>query len=176
MKPAAASGVAMKELLLFALILLSGIWSVPSRASTGLSAQDYVEIQQLYAHYNIAIDSGDAEGYAATFTPNGVFNTFVGHDALVGFVKTWRERLGGAARKHWNTNLEIIGNSKQATGSVYLMLLDITTKPASIAATATYSDTLVKTKAGWRFATRTTKGDSVPAASPPSAPAPPAKP
>jgi hypothetical protein len=160
----------MKEFLLFALILLSGMWAVPSRASSGLSAQDYFEIQQLYAHYNIAIDSGDAEGYAATFTPNGVFNTYAGHDALVGFVKAWRGRMGGIARKHWNTNLEITGTSKEATGSVYLMLLDFTTKPVSIAATATYSDTLVKTKAGWRFATRTTKGDSVPAASSPDAP------
>ena len=159
----------MKELLLLAAILLSGIWAVPARASSSLSAQDYFEIQQLYAHYNIAIDNGDAEGYAATFIPNGVFNTFAGHDALVGFVKSWRERLGGAARKHWNTNLEIIGNSKEATGSVYLMLVDISTKPASIAATATYSDTLVKTKAGWRFATRTTKGDSAPPASAPAA-------
>ena len=168
----------MKEFYLFAAILLSAIWAVPVRAASGLSAQDYFEIQQLYAHYNIAIDSGDAEGYAATFTPTGVFNTFAGHDALVGFVKAWRERMGGAARKHWNTNLEIIGNSKEATGSVYLMLLDISTKPASIAATATYSDTLVKTKAGWRFATRTTKGDSAPSATPANAPAasPPVKP
>jgi hypothetical protein len=158
----------MTKPLLLATILLGGIHSAPARAAGALSAQDYFEIQQLYAHYNIAIDTGDAEGYAATFTPNGVFNTFVGHDALVGFAKAWRERLGGAVRKHWNTNLEIIGNSKQATGSVYLMLLDISTKPVSVAATATYADTLVKTKAGWRFATRTTKGDSVPAAAVPA--------
>lgn len=156
----------MKELMLMAVLSLSGLWSGAARAANALSAQDYFEIQQLYAHYNIAIDTGDAEGYAATFVPNGVFNSFVGHDALVGFAKSWREKLGGAARKHWNTNLEIIGNSKEATGSVYLMLLDISTKPASIAATATYSDTLVKTKAGWRFATRTTKGDSAPPPAP----------
>ena len=102
-------------------------------AANGLIAQDYFEIQQLYAHYNIAIDSGDAEGWAATFTPDGVFNTFAGHDALVGFVKTWREKLNGATRKHWNNNLQITGNSKEASGSVYLMLVDISTKPASIA-------------------------------------------
>ncbi len=47
-------------------------------AAGGLSAQDYFEIQQLYARYNNAIDSGDAEGWAATFTSDGVFNTFVG--------------------------------------------------------------------------------------------------
>ncbi len=144
----------------------------PPRASDtagALSAQDTVEIQQLYAKYNIAIDSGDAEGYAATFTPDGVFNQFAGHDALVGFAKMWREKLNGATRKHWNNNLEISGNSKQASGFVYLMLVDIGTKPASILATATYTDSLVKTKEGWRFAKRTTKSDLPPAA--PAAPA-----
>jgi hypothetical protein len=138
-------------------------------AASGLSALDYFEIQQLYARYNIAIDSGDAEGWAATFTPDGVFNTSVGHDALVNFVKTWRDKLNGAARKHWNNNLQITGNANEASGYVYLMLVDISTKPASILATATYTDSLIKTKDGWRFTKRTTKGDTAPAA--PSAPA-----
>jgi hypothetical protein len=158
----------MKKILLSALaagIMFAGTCT----AASGLSAQDYFEIQQLYAQYNNAIDSGDAEGWAATFTPDGVFNTFVGHDALVNFVKTWREKLGGATRKHWNNNLQITGNSKEASGFVYLMLVDFSTKPPSILTTASYTDSLVKTKDGWRFTKRTTKGDSPPAA--PTAPA-----
>lgn len=145
-------------------------------AAGGLSAQDYFEIQQLYARYNIAIDSGDAEGWAATFTADGVFNSFTGRDALVNFVKTWREKLGGATRKHWNNNLQITGNSKEASASVYLMLVDFSTKPPSILTTATYTDSLLKTKDGWRFTKRTTKGDAAPAApSAPAAGAPPPK-
>jgi SnoaL-like domain len=144
-------------------------------AAGALSAQDNFEIQQLYAKYNVAIDSGDAEGYASTFTPDGVFNTFAGHDALVGFVKMWREKLGGATRKHWNNNLQISGTSKEASGFVYLMLVDISTKPASILTTATYTDTLVKTKEGWRFTKRTTKSDVPPAASPAAGSEPPPK-
>ncbi len=136
-------------------------------AASGLSAQDYFEIQQLYARYNVAIDSGDAEGWAATFTPDGVFNTFVGHDALVNFVKTWREKLNGATRKHWNNNLRLTGNSKEASGSVYLMLVDFSSKPPGIVGTASYTDSLVKTKDGWRFTKRITQGDSAPAASAP---------
>jgi actinorhodin biosynthesis protein ActVIA len=151
-------------------VLAAGImFAGTCTAASGLSAQDYFEIQQLYARYNIAIDSGDAEGWAATFTPDGVFNTSVGHDALVNFVKTWREKLNGATRKHWNNNLQITGNANEASGYVYLMLVDIGTKPASILATATYTDSLIKTKDGWRFTKRTTKGDTAPAA--PSAPA-----
>jgi hypothetical protein len=143
-----------------------------SWAADSLSAQDNFEIQQLYAKYNIAIDSGDAEGYAATFTPDGTFNSMSGHDALVNFVKVWREKLNGATRKHWNTNLLITGNSKEANGFVYLMLLDLSSKPVSILATATYTDSLIKTKEGWRFTKRKTTSDAPPAA-PPAAPATP---
>ena len=158
----------MKKILLSA--LAAGILFAGTCAAAGaLSAQDYFEIQQLYARYNNAIDSGDAEGWAATFTPDGVFNTFVGHDALVNFVKTWREKLGGATRKHWNNNLQITGSSKEANGSVYLMLVDFSTKPPGIVGTASYTDNLVRTKDGWRFTKRTTKGDTAPAA--PAAPA-----
>jgi hypothetical protein len=158
---------------LFALVAAAAMFAGPAWTANALSAQDNFEIQQLYARYNFAIDSGDAEGWAATFTPDGVFNTMNGHDALVGFVKYWREKLNGATRKHWNTNLQISGNSKEATGSVYLMLVDFSTKPASIVTTATYSDSLVKTKDGWRFTKRTTKGDAAP--TPPASGAPPPK-
>src|SRR5271167_4092597 len=132
-------------------------------AADTLTAQDNFEIQQLYARYNIAIDSGDAESWSATFTPDGVFNTFSGHDALVGFIKLWREKLNGATRKHWNNNLQITGNSKGASATVYLMLVDFSTKPASILSTGMYTDSLVKTKDGWRFTKRITKGDAPPA-------------
>ncbi len=158
---------------LMAFFAAASLWSGLSCAAGALTAQDNFEIQQLYARYNNAIDSGDAEGWAATFTPDGVFNSMSGHDALVNFVKTWREKLGGATRKHWNTNLQITGDSKEATASVYLMLLDFGTKPVSIVGTGTYSDSLIKTKDGWRFTKRTTKGDVAPAPSAPANAAPP---
>jgi ketosteroid isomerase-like protein len=156
----------MRATPLAMMAFISLILAMPhARADTmTLSSQDYQEIEQLYARYNVAIDSGDAEAYAATFTPDGIFNSFSGHDALVGFVKAWRERLNGANRRHWNTNLLISGDGRTATGSVYLMLLDISTKPASIAAVATYTDSLVKTASGWRFAKRTTHSDGAPTA------------
>jgi hypothetical protein len=162
-----------KQILAFAAaaaMLVGTSW-----AADTLTAQDYIDIQQLYARYNIAIDSGDAEGWAATFTPDGVFNTFVGHDALVGFIKMWREKLNGATRKHWNNNLQITGSSKEASATVYLMLVDFSAKPTSILMTGSYSDSLVKTKDGWRFTKRTTKSDVTPPA-PPAAPAAPATP
>jgi hypothetical protein len=164
----------MKKMLM-AVFAAGLMFAVNSEAAGGLSAQDYFEIQQLYANYNIAIDNGDAEAWANTFTPDGVFNTFVGHDALVGFVKMWREKLNGATRKHWNNNLQVTGNGKEASAFVYLVLVDFSTKPPSILTTGTYTDSLVKTKDGWRFTKRTTKGDAPPAAAAAPAAAAPAK-
>ena len=66
-------------------IFATGGWTYASTAAKGLKADDLVEIQQLYAKYNWTIDAGDSEGYASTFTPDGVFNANVGHDAIVKF-------------------------------------------------------------------------------------------
>jgi len=139
------------------LIFTLGLTKVAS--AEGLSTQDYIDIEQLYATYNHAIDAGDAEAWAATFTPEGTFNKFTGHEQLVGFIAQWKEKNGGN-RRHWNTNLRILPGKDGASASVLLMLLDVGTKPPTIVATGTYSDTLVKTASGWRFKSRQTKMDS----------------
>ena len=157
------SNKSMSLPIAIAAAIFSLIISLPSMAE-GLSAEDYTEIQQLYAQYNWSIDSGDAEAYAATFTPDGTFNNFTGHDALVGFIQRWRESMNGAYRKHWNTNLHLTGYGKTAQGKVYLMLLDTSVRPPAIVTSATYSDSLVKTDQGWRFTKRQTAADAAPPA------------
>lgn len=131
------------------------------KAGGALTAQDLVDIQQLYAKYNWTLDAGDAEGYASTFTPDGVFNNNVGHDAIVKFAETFHGGMGARVR-HWNTNLMILPTPEGAHGQVYLVLVDFSTKPATIATSASYSDDLVKTAQGWRFKKRATKGDVAP--------------
>lgn len=131
-------------------------------AAGSLTTQDYIDIQQLYARYNEAIDSADGEAYAATFVPDGIFNTFKGKDALIGFITQWKEKMNGTNRRHWNTNLVITPTAEGANGSVYLMLLDVSVRPPAIASTAKYTDSLVKTPQGWRFKQRATKGDAPP--------------
>lgn len=140
--------------------------SAQQKPGGSLTAQDYVDIQQLYARYNEAIDGGNAEAYAATFVPDGVFNTFTGKDALVGFIEAWKGKMNGLTRRHWNTNLLITPSAEGATGSVYLMLVDVSAKPPVIQSTAKYSDELVKTAQGWRFKKRTTRPDTAPAPAP----------
>ena len=153
----------------FTLVIGFASWSYAQQRGK-LTGDDYVEIQQLYARYNNAIDSGDAEGYAATFVPDGVFNTYNGHDALVGFIHSWHDRMGGANRRHWNTNLMITPSAEGANGSVYLMLIDVGQRPPVIASAAKYDDQVVKTAEGWRFKKRVTKGEGpAPAAAAPAA-------
>ena len=153
--------------------VMMAAFAAPTLQAGTLTTQDYIDIEQLYAQYNQAIDVGDAKGWAATFTADGAFNKFVGKDALEGFINQWREKMNGANRRHWNTNLRIVGSPEGANASVYLMLVDVSTKPISIIMTGTYTDTLVKTAEGWRFKTRTTHSDAPPAATPAAAPAKP---
>lgn len=144
-------------------LVIVALAAAPARAAD-LTTQDYIDIEQLYAAYNHAIDSGDAEGWAATFSPDGAFNKFVGHDALVGFIKYWREKMNGANRRHWNSNLRITPSADGASGTVLLMIVDVGTQPPSIVMTGQYTDALVKTANGWRFKLRQSKGDAPPAA------------
>jgi hypothetical protein len=137
-----------------------------AQSKGSLTTQDYIDIQQLYARYNVAIDAANAEAYADTFTADGVFNTFNGREALLGFARGYT----GTNRRHWNTNLVITPSPEGAKGSVYLFLLDVSTKPPSIGTAIQYDDTLVKTPQGWRFKKRITKLDG-----PPPAPAPPTR-
>lgn len=151
-----------------ALALLAALifWAPPAfaQAAGQLTAQDLVDIQQLYARYNWALDAGDAKGYADTFTADGVFNTTnVGRDGLMKFADTFHAGLGSHV-KHWNTNLLITPSATGANGQVYLVLMDFAAKPPSVVTSATYTDELVKTPQGWRFKKRQTKGDVAPPA------------
>lgn len=151
---------------LLVIVLCAATAPLSAQKSTGkLTSDDLIEIQQLYARYNWTLDAGDAEGYASTFTPDGVFNNNVGHDAIVKFANTFHAGLGAHVH-HWNTNLMILPTADGATGQVYLVLVDFANKPATIATSATYSDELVKTAQGWRFKKRATKGDVAPPAAP----------
>ena len=132
-----------------------------AQQSRKLTADDYTEIQQLYARYNLAIDTGDARAWASTFTPDGVLGNASGHDALVQFANDFHKRTAGKTR-HWNTNIVITPTEVGATGACYLLLFDTGVKPASPMTSGRYEDVLVKTYDGWKFESRTVRPDPTP--------------
>jgi actinorhodin biosynthesis protein ActVIA len=147
--------------VLLSLVVVGGAWTYAQSGGAGaLTAQDYVDIQQLYARYNWAIDAADVEGYVALYTPDGSFNAFNGADGLRTFMKN---RQGGT-RRHWNSNLVITPSPEGASGKVYLLLVDVGAKPPAITSAARYEDWLVKTAGGWRFKKRQTSSDPAPQA------------
>lgn len=146
-----------------AVVLIAGV-VYAQRSGSSFTAQDLVEIQQLYARYNHTIDSGVAEGmgWARTFTADGEFpaGKATGHQALAEFAKGFHTK--SPTMRHWNTNLMITPAPGGASGSVYLLLVDVggEGKPPTIRTAATYVDDLVKTSDGWRFKKRTIIGGS----------------
>ncbi len=135
-----------------------------------LSWQDHVEIESLYATYVHSLDSGDAERWAETFTPDGVLLMvaagadedaglrIAGRDALAAFAAGAYESNAGHMR-NWQSQVMISATPEGAEGRCYLMLYRTMDGPAAIQTSGVFTDSLVKTEAGWRFAQRRLRGD-----------------
>lgn len=146
--------------LLAAVTALRPAAAAEAGAAAKLTADDYIEIQQLYANYAHALDRGEGERFAATFVLDGEFtggrgpgrgsevrSPIKGRDALL--------QMGSrGGLRHFNANLAITPTPEGAKGSVYLLLFNARNIPATIVETAIYDDTLVKTPQGWRFKKR----------------------
>jgi len=120
-----------------------------------LTALDYVQIEQLYAHYAHYLDTADGERFAALFTPDGVFITnkpgygnITGRKALAEFAAKAGAPPPIVRAGHSTTTVMIDPAPGGATGSAYLM--------AGTGADQgyVYTDTFVKTAEGWRFKAR----------------------
>lgn len=128
-----------------------------------LATDDLIAIQQLYARYNHAIDSGKGDAWAACFTPEGTFSSptgnFAGTQQLAEFGTAFHERLKA---RHWTNNLVIEAADGGASGSCYLMLLRLgnAEKPTSILTTAIYKDALSKSDGAWKFVSREVIADA----------------
>jgi hypothetical protein len=119
----------------------------------GLSALDYIEIQQLYARYAAGLDFGDGAARAATFTPDGTFTTSITPDRTPISVAEVAERtvkLGNIGDRHMTLQLIITPTETGADGFAYAIRVDRQGKVG----TGFYNDTLVKTPEGWRFKAR----------------------
>jgi hypothetical protein len=134
-----------------------------------LTAQDYIQIQQLVTSYAYALDSGADHGYmyADLFAPDGEFH---GPPATPGgkpFDAVCREALaamvrpaGGTQRSpayvsHFLSNHLIEQTPNGVIGKAYLLVLNVVEgKPVQVSMGGHYEDVYVKTSQGWRFKTR----------------------
>jgi len=110
--------------------------------------EDRDEILQLLYRYNHTIDSGDAEGWADTWTDDAVFdvagNVTTGRDALRKFASS----VHGTRHMVTNPLIDVAGD----TAAVHAYL--IVYHGMQMATIGTYEDQLVRTPAGWRFTKR----------------------
>ena len=126
-----------------------------------VSTDDFVEIQQLYAHYCHALDTGNPEALTRCWTKDGEMGRGYGPgQANVDRTPSSGYAMGSAmsgssgGSRHMVTNLVITKTPEGAKGSAYLLLYTSTTTPSSFVSLSIYDDTLVKTSEGWKFKKR----------------------
>lgn len=129
----------------------------------GLSVEDQLAIQALYARYNHAIDFGRSEDWAATFTPDGTIETEIGAATGTKDLAAFAAGLFSQFKfRHWTNSLAIEGDGSRASGFCYLIGWTLEDgKPPFAGHHAHYEDDLVKTAEGWRFARRRVIEDHV---------------
>lgn len=122
-----------------------------------LSPDDIISLQQLYARYNTAIDTGDGETFANCFVPEGVFNPghgepLEGHEAIAAFANDTHKNM--PLMRHDATNLVFDGDGDDATGSAFLVGYLAGGVNYKVIVTGRYQDQIVRTGAGWKFTNR----------------------
>jgi uncharacterized protein (TIGR02246 family) len=125
-----------------------------------LATPDLAEITQLYAAYNLAVDDGDGDGFAACFVAGGALvadgNPIEGHVALADFARSVPAGLPGI--RHMATNVNVSGDGDAATGRSYLMVVLAGAQP-QVLMTGQYRDTLRRDGGAWRFVRRDFSAD-----------------
>ena len=121
-----------------------------------LSTDDLIQIQQLYARYNTAIDTGDGESFGGCFVAEGVFfpghgDALEGHEAIASFANETHKNL--PLMRHNATNIVIDGDGDTAQGSAFLIGY-LAGAEYKVITTGRYQDKLTKTADGWRFTER----------------------
>jgi hypothetical protein len=138
-----------------------------------LTAQDYIDIEQLNSRYAFAIESCTNSGYdyADLYTPDGTFAVSQawgdpgkvyasGRDALAnadgGGPGGCRDpkTMMGYGLTHIVVDLVITPTPSGARGKSILLALGVGGNPTTIERQGGYEDTYVKTAAGWRIKTR----------------------
>jgi len=114
---------------------------------------DQFEIRNLISRYCRAMDDGDGDGYAATFTEDGILEgttgSTQGHDALSGLPA----RFGGTlVHTAVNPILDLDGDRARHSCTVVVYNRPADGEPREVRMIVRYDDELVRTADGWRIA------------------------
>ena len=133
-----------------------------NKSAKTVSADDFVEILNLYARYNFTSDAGDAAGYADCFVEDGILETrpldyrVAGRANLVIHKQRDAAGRGGRYRRHWNTNISVeIADDGSVIGRCYF--IGYNGEPGQLPQLGdcgVYEDRLSKVGGRWRFVQR----------------------
>ena len=139
-------------------ITLVGSWiSAQPGGQAKFTADDHIEIEQLYQAYQRGVDGGPRDA-SWVFTPDGEFvagRPVTGEKALKEFYANVNKSHQPKVRRLLS-NIIITPTPTGADGSAYLFTIDArdAAKPSMVAYYGVYNDTFVKTAAGWRLKRR----------------------
>ncbi len=138
------------------------------RLTPSLTAQDHVEITQLYARFNQGTDFRNADLWLSTFADDAVFTlpngrAIVGKDALTAWrAQSFGGNVGDSKRRHMHGSIQLAATPDGgAQGRAYWIVLDVSGKQPTVASSGYVDDVFVKTSAGWQFKTHTVHSDAM---------------
>lgn len=121
-----------------------------------LTAEDKVEIMELTARYNFAIDRRDPESLADVFTEDG--ELWSGGNLRGSGRKALADYMRASARnhpiRHFTSNTMIEGDGDHATLRMYVMAWNIANGGMVPYVLGEYDDVLLKVNGKWKFKLR----------------------
>ncbi len=132
-------------------------------AAQPLSVEDRFAIQDLYANYAWALDTGEVEKFVACFTPDAVVTEEVFEDPdrwegtanLRRMIEHYKGAPGFPGRQHHISQLQLEGDGRMCGGRAFAFVTECRGEPPYLLRFAGYyQDRLVKRDATWLFAER----------------------
>ena len=145
-----------------AAIVMGTTWIYAQQRRPGshvlLSADDYIEIHQLYSFYARDVDPGSTRNASWMFTDDAVAQMgtrrYSGRELKDFYAQVPKNQSAGV--RHFNSTYVIVGTPEGARGSSYMMQVERRSEkgPVEVTLFGKYEDKFVKTRDGWRFKER----------------------